>query len=237
MSRFENQVVIVTGASGALGSAVVRAFQAEGATLVLVDRNLDRLEDRFADLTDSDKSLFVSVDLTEESSVAGMVYEVLDRFNRIDVLINVVGGYSAGTPVHDTSTDTWAFMFKLNADTTFLTSRAVVPTMIEQQHGKIVNIASRAGMAGGKNSAAYSASKAVVIRLTESMAAELKAHGINVNSIMPSTIDTPANRDAMPNADPTKWVAPQQLADVILFLCSEQAAAIHGANIPVYGLS
>ena len=237
MHNFENQIAIVTGASGALGSAVVHAFDAAGASLVLVDRNLDKLATAFPAAQGSERYLFVAADLTDENSVGNMASAALDRFGRIDILINVVGGYSAGTPVHDTDFDKWQFMFKLNADTTFLTSRAVAPTMIAQGSGKIINIASRAGLVGGKNSAAYSASKSAVIRLTESMSAELREHGINVNSIMPSTIDSAANRKAMPKADPTRWVKPEQIADVILFLCSTKASAIHGANLPVYGLS
>jgi NAD(P)-dependent dehydrogenase (short-subunit alcohol dehydrogenase family) len=164
-----------------------------------------------------------------------MVEGALRRFGRIDVLVNAAGGYRAGTPVHDTPLETWEFLLSLNARTAFITSSAVVPAMLEQGSGKIVNVAARAALKGGAKSAAYSASKSAVLRLTESLSAELKGSGINANCVLPGTIDTPQNREAMPNADTSRWVAPEALADVILFLASDAARAVHGAAVPVYG--
>lgn len=236
MFDFTDRVVIVTGAAGNLGAAVARAFQACGARLVLVDRSPDRLSPLFPDLAAStDHILATSIDLADESAVGAMVQETLARFGRIDVLINAAGGYRAGTPVHEMPLETWDFMFSLNAQTVLIASSAVVPTMLQQGAGSIINVSSRAALHGGKRAAAYSASKAAVARLTESMSAELKEAGINVNCILPGTIDTPQNREAMPKADTSRWVAPEALADVILFLASDAARAIHGASIPVYG--
>jgi NAD(P)-dependent dehydrogenase (short-subunit alcohol dehydrogenase family) len=181
--------------------------------------------------------LLEGVDLTDEDAAQRMVSRVVEQFGWIDVLANTVGGFRAGNPLHETPLDTFEFMLALNARTAFILGRAVVPVMLRQGSGKIIHTAAPAGLQGRKNSAAYSASKAAVIRLTESMAAELKASGINVNCILPGTIDTPQNREAMPQADFSKWVSPEALADVFLFLASDAARAIHGAAVPVLGLT
>jgi NAD(P)-dependent dehydrogenase (short-subunit alcohol dehydrogenase family) len=238
MFDFSDRVVIVTGAAGNLGSAVAQAFQAAGAKLVLVDRAADRLPRLFPDLVDSPNHfLATSVDLTNADAVETMVDETVKRFGRIDVLANTAGGYRGGTPVHETPFETWDFMLNLNARTLFIASRAVIPHMLKQGSGRIVNVAARAALKGGAKMAAYSASKSVVVRLTESMAAELKKESINVNCVLPGTIDTPQNRQAMPNADHSRWVKPEAIADVILFLASDASHAVHGAAVPVYGKS
>ncbi len=235
---FSDRTVVVTGAAGNLGQAVVRAFQAANATLVLVDRAPDRLPRVFPDLVSLSTCLFVpSVDLTDPEAAERMARQAAERFGRIDVLVNTVGGFRAGTMVHETSPETWDFMFQLNARTTFIASRAVIPYMLRQGYGKIINVAARAALTGTARMAAYSVAKSAVMRLTESMAAELKLDNINVNCVLPGTIDTPQNREAMPNADHSRWVKPEAIADVILFLASEGAQAIHGAAIPVYGQS
>jgi NAD(P)-dependent dehydrogenase (short-subunit alcohol dehydrogenase family) len=236
MFDFTDRIVMVTGAAGNLGGAVARAFQAAGAKLVLVDRRPDRLPRLFPELADSaGHYMATSVDLTDAESVGAMAEEGLRRFGRIDVLVNAAGGYRAGTPVHETPLDTWDFLLNLNARTAFITSSAVVPAMLEQGSGKIINVAARAALKGGGKMAAYSASKSAVMRLTESLSVELKKNGINVNCVLPGTIDTPQNREAMPKADTSRWVQPQALADVILFLASDAARAVHGAAVPVYG--
>jgi NAD(P)-dependent dehydrogenase (short-subunit alcohol dehydrogenase family) len=165
--------------------------------------------------------------------VEAMVEEAAERLGRIDVLANVAGGYRAGTAVHETPLETWDFMLNLNARTAFSVSRAVIPHMLQQGAGKIIHVSARAGQQGSAKMAAYSASKSAVLRLTESMAAELKRQDINVNCVLPSTIDTPQNREAMPNADYSRWVKPEAIADVIMFLASDAARAVHGAAIPV----
>jgi NAD(P)-dependent dehydrogenase (short-subunit alcohol dehydrogenase family) len=234
MLDFSERIVIVTGAAGNLGSAVAKAFQAAGAKLALVDRAADRLPRIFPDMVGSpDHLLIPSVDLTDVDGVATMVTETLSRFGRIDVLANIAGGYRAGAPVHETLLETWDFLLNLNARTVLIVSKAVVPHMLEQGSGKIVNVAALAALQGRAKMAAYSSAKSAVIRLTESMSAELKKRGINVNCILPSTIDTPQNREAMPNADFSRWTKPEAIADVILFLASDAARAVHGAAIPV----
>ncbi len=236
MFNFSDRVVMVTGAAGNLGSAVAQAFQAAGAKLVLVDRAADRLQRLFPDLVDSPNYfLATSVDMTDADAVEAMVDEAIKRFGRVDVLANTVGGFRAGTPVHETSFETWDFLLNLNARTVFTASRAIIPHMLRQGSGRIVNVAARAALKGGARMAAYSVSKSGVMRLTESMAAELKKDGINVNCVLPGTIDTPQNRKAMPNANHSRWVKPADIADVILFLASDAASAVQGAAIPVYG--
>jgi NAD(P)-dependent dehydrogenase (short-subunit alcohol dehydrogenase family) len=238
MFDFAERVVMVTGAAGGLGSAVARAFEAAGAKLVLVDRAPDRLPRLFPELVDSpDHFLAVSVDLTDAKTVEAAIEEAIHRFGRVDVLANVAGGFRSGTPVHETSLETWDFMLDLNARSVLIASRAVIPHMLEQGVGAIVNVSSRAALKGSAKMAAYSVSKSAVVRLTESMSAELKSSGINVNCVMPGTIDTAANREAMPSADHSRWVKPEAIADVILFLASDAGRTIHGAAVPVYGLS
>ena len=237
MPDFQDQVVMVTGAAGHLGQAVARRFESSGAKLVLIDRAPDRLPRLFPEMVYSpDHYLAVSVDLLDPQAVEEMAQQIARLFGRVDVLANVAGGFRSGTPVHETSGETWNLMMDLNARSVLHTSRAVVPLMQKQGRGKIINVAGRAALAGNARMGAYSASKSAVIRLTESMSAELKRDSIHVNCVLPGTIDTPPNREAMPNADRSRWVAPEAIADVILFLASEAARAVHGAAIPVYGL-
>ncbi|MBN1315350.1 MAG: SDR family NAD(P)-dependent oxidoreductase [Anaerolineales bacterium] len=237
MFDFSSKTIIITGAAGNLGQAVVEAFWNAGANLAPVDREKDRLVGTFSEMVNSPRVLMVnSVNLTEADTVDGMVRKVISRFGHIDVLVNVAGGFEFGDPIDTTSWDTWHRMITMNVQTVVTTCRAVAPIMKENGSGKIINVAARAGLEGKARIGAYSASKAAVIRLTESMSAELKKYNININCIMPGTIDTEDNRQAMPKADPDKWVTPRALADVILFLASDASRAIHGAAIPVYGL-
>ena len=228
--QFTDRIVVITGASGNLGRAVARAFADLGARLALLD--LKR-----GDLQDSASQLFVDVNLMNPESVASAVGKALERFGRIDVLCNIAGGFRMGPPVHETKDADWEFLLGLNARSVLNTVRAAVPAMLKGGGGRIVNIGAFAAQRGAANMGAYIASKSAVIRLTESMAAELREKNVNVNCVLPTIIDTPENRAAMPNADPRKWVAPQDLAAVIVFLASDAARAIHGAAIPVSGLS
>lgn len=238
MFDFTNRIVIVAGAAGNLGSAVAAAFLASGAHLVLVDHKPDRLSSLFPELADSPDHIFAApVDLIDEGAVQAMVGEALERFGRIDVLVNTVGGWRGGKPVHETSPDMLDFLFNLNTRPVFIASRAVVPSMLDRGSGKIVNVAARAALKGTARNGAYSATKAAVVRLTETMAAELKNEGINVNCVLPGTIDTPENRQSMPKADHSRWVPPEAIADVILFLASDVAWAVNGAAVPAYGRS
>ena len=159
------------------------------------------------------------------------------RTGRIDVLCNIAGGFRMGEAVHETSDETWDLLFDLNARSLLHTVRAVVPRMLTAGGGKIVNVGAFAAQKGVAGMGAYCASKSAVIRLTEAMAAELRESHINVNCVLPTIIDTPENRSAMPDADPARWVSPADLASVVLFLSSKAARAVHGAALPVTGLS
>jgi len=230
---FEGKTCLITGAAGNLGQAVAKAFAAAGATLILMDVDDKALRSAYG--RDGERKLIARADLLDAASVAQAVAATRPRST--DVLCNIAGGFRMGHPVHETPEDTWELMLDLNAKSVINTARAVVPGMLAAGHGKIVNIAAVAGLAGKEHMGAYSASKSAVIRLTESMSAELRDKGINVNCILPSIIDTPQNRAAMPDADPGRWVTPAAVADVILFLASDAARAIHGAAVPVVGLS
>jgi NAD(P)-dependent dehydrogenase (short-subunit alcohol dehydrogenase family) len=165
------------------------------------------------------------------------IEHALERHGRVDVLCNIAGAFRMGKPLHETTDADWDFLFDANAKTVLNTCRAVVPSMIANGGGKIVNVGAYAALKGAAQMGAYVASKSAVIRITETMAAELRDKNINVNCVLPSIIDTPENRAAMPKADARRWVAPQDLAAVIVFLSSDAARALHGAAIPVTGLS
>lgn len=235
MFNFRDQVALITGAAGNLGQATAEALHAAGATLALVDISDARLRDLYDDWP---RVELLTANLLDEASVMAMAQHAATRFGRIDILVNIAGGFNAGTAVHETPLSTWEQMFDLNAGSVFLTSRAVLPTMLQQKRGKIINIAARAALEPNRRQMTpYVVSKAAVIRLTEALAAEYREAGVNVNCILPGTIDTPRNRADMPNADFTRWVPPADLANVILFLASDEARSVHGAAIPVTGLS
>ncbi len=220
--NFDGKRVAVTGAEGNLGRAVAAAFRRAGARLVLIDI----VE---AAAAGAERH---TVDLTDREATA-LAFEAIGA---VDVLCNIAGGFDMGVAVHETPDSMWDRLFDLNARTLLNAVRAAVPAMVAAGGGAIVNVGAGAALAGRADMGAYCASKSVVVRLTESMAAELKAKGINVNCVLPSIIDTPENRAAMPNADFGDWVAPDALADVIRFLASDAARAIHGAALPVSGL-
>ena len=224
------RTVMLTGAAGNLGRAVASAFAEAGDNLVLLDLKPGALQT-------NDRQLYVATNLLDAQSVQSAVEQAVQRFKRIDVLCNIAGGFRMGAAVHETSDKDWDLMLNLNARTMLNMSRAVVPVMLKGGGGKIVNIGAFAAQKGAAQMGAYIASKSAVIRLTETMAAELREQNINVNCVLPTIIDTPENRSAMPKADPKRWVAPQDLAQVIVFLASDAARAIHGAALPVAGLS
>lgn len=236
MFDFTDQVVIVTGANGDLGTATAEVFARAGAKLGLLGRNLERLKEAFPNYNDPDKSIFLVADLTQKAATEAAVNRAVDHFGRIDVLVNTAGGYRGGKPVHEMPADQWDFMLDLNARSVLHACQAVIPTMLKQKRGKIISFGSKSALNSRARNAAHGASKAAVLRLSESMSAELKTQGINVNCILPSTLDTPSNRKAMPNADTSRWVSPEAIVDVILFLASDKARAIHGAAVPVFGL-
>ena len=226
---------LVTGSTGNLGRAVAKAFGERGANLVLLGHRREALVSAFGN--EDARRMFASADLLDQRKVDAVVRVAIERFGRIDVLCNIAGGFRMGTPVHAMSDDDWSLMFDVNVRTLLNCVRAVVPHMIEAGGGKIVNIGAASAQRGAANMGAYCAAKSSVIRITESMAAELRDKNVNVNCVLPTTIDTPENRAAMPGADPARWVAPEDLANVIVFLGSSDARAIHGAAISVPGLS
>ena len=215
-NSFAGRTVMITGAKGNLGRALAEAFEQRGAEVVPVD---------------------LPTNLLDQAQVDAVVRKAIQDFKRIDVLCNIAGGFRMGRPVHETTDADWNFLMDLNARTVLHTARAVVPHMIAAGGGRIVNVGAFAAQKGAANMGAYIASKSAVMRLTETMAAELREKNINVNCVLPTIIDTPANRADMPKADPKRWVAPADLANVIVFLCSDEARAIHGATLPVTGLS
>ena len=232
----DSRVVFVAGATGNLGKSAANAFLKSGAAVVLMDRSSDRLKDSFPDLVDSDKHMVLPCsDMANPEIFSDCVEKAISRYGRIDVLVTVVGGYYAGAPLHETPVEKLDFMLMLNARTLFVGAKTIIPHMIENGSGKIVAVGARTSLVGQKNMAAYSAAKAATIRLVESMAAELKDHNINVNAVIPGTMDTPQNRSASPGADFTKWVKTDSVADVICFLASDAARDISGVSIPVYG--
>jgi NAD(P)-dependent dehydrogenase (short-subunit alcohol dehydrogenase family) len=222
------RTVMLTGAAGNLGRAVADAFAQDALVLVDLKRG---------DLRDGESRMVVEADLLDARSVQAAVDQAVARFKRIDVLCNIAGGFRMGPPVHETPDKDWNFLLDINARTLLNASRAVVPAMLRAGGGKIVNVGAFAAQKGAAGMGAYIASKSAVIRLTETMAAELREKNINVNCVLPTIIDTPENRGAMPKSDPKRWVAPQALADVIVFLASDAARAVHGAALPVTGLS
>jgi NAD(P)-dependent dehydrogenase (short-subunit alcohol dehydrogenase family) len=209
---------------------VAKAFADLGANLALIDVKKGNLQD-------GERQLFVQADLLDPESTRAAAAKAVERFGRIDVLCNIAGAFRMGAPVHEAKDADWNFLFDVNARTVLHTARAVVPLMLKAGGGKIINVGAYAAQRGVAAMGAYVASKSAVIRLTETMAAELRDKNINVNCVLPTIIDTPENRAAMPDADPRRWVAPQDLAAVIVFLASDAARAVHGAALPVTGLS
>ena len=227
--------VVVTGASGNLGRAVAQAFSERGDNLVLVASRREPLVAAFGG--DDSKRLIAPANLLDRKAVAAAVQAALARFGRIDVLCNIAGGFRMGPPVHEASDADWSAMFDINVHTLLNMVHAVVPHMLGAGTGRIINVGASSAQKGAAQMGPYIAAKSAVIRITETMAAELRTKGINVNCVLPTIIDTPENRAEMPDADPKRWVAPANLAKVFVFLGSDAARAIHGAAIPVSGLS
>jgi NAD(P)-dependent dehydrogenase (short-subunit alcohol dehydrogenase family) len=223
--------VVVSGAAGALGAAVAQAFATSGAQVALVDRATDA---KGIDTKLGPPHFFLGgVDLADGAEAERAISTVVSRLGGIDVLVNVAGGFRWET-VADGKVDTWDFLYNINVKTALCATKAVLPHL-PGGRGRIINIGAAAAAKAGAGMGAYTASKAGVIKLTEALAEELKDKGINVNAVLPSIIDTPANRADMPSADFSRWVAPAALAEVIVFLASDAARAITGASIPVTG--
>jgi NAD(P)-dependent dehydrogenase (short-subunit alcohol dehydrogenase family) len=218
--------VVVTGAAGALGRSVVQRFVADGAEVALLDHQLAALEALFPDAP-----LKLAADITDEANVRGAIAHVLQRFGRIDVLVHVAGGFEMGEPVHGLTRASWDRMMNLNAWAFVCLAHAVAPSMQAQRSGKIIAVSAGAASAGQAFKGAYIASKSALQRLVEALSHELRPHGIQVNSVAPTTMDTPANRAAMPDVDRSAWVATEQAAAAIAFLASRDGDAVHGQHL------
>jgi NAD(P)-dependent dehydrogenase (short-subunit alcohol dehydrogenase family) len=235
MLNFSGKNVVITGAAGHLGRATAGAFARQGARLALVDIDPRALDSAQAALPAGTESTVHPTDLLDAKAVSAMIAEVQARFGQIDVLANIAGGFAMGPEISETTDADWDAMLDLNLRSVFHCCRAAIPALPSGGGGHIVNVSARAATRGIGHMAPYCVSKAGVITLTEALADELKHRGTTVNCILPGTIDTPANRSAMPDQDTGLWVPPDALADVILFLSSDGARCVTGAAVPVYG--
>jgi NAD(P)-dependent dehydrogenase (short-subunit alcohol dehydrogenase family) len=234
--RFEGSVVLVAGGTGGLGRSVSLAFLEGGASVVVTYRNQQERDAlRSAAGANATRLEAYGVDVTDEAAVRQLVEKILTKHGRLDALVNTVGGYAAGLRLWEMDTKVFEQMLTLNLRSGYALSRAAVRAMLKQGRGAIVNVASKAALDHAAGAAAYAASKAAAVAMLDSLAADVKGSGVRVNTILPSIIDTEANRKAMPKADFSKWPKPQDIARVILFLCTDEARVIHGAAIPVYG--
>jgi len=231
-----DRVVLITGATGVLGSAVVREFAQTEAHLALTGRSAEKLEQVIAKTgLPMKRVLIMAADVTEPKGVEDLVAGVLERFGRIDILLNTVGGWSGGQRVGETPVEAWDRMLVLNLRSAFLLSRAVQSPMLQAGWGRIVHVSSKTAVEPRAEQVGYAVSKMGVITLTEVLAAEVKGTGVTANVILPSVIDTPVNRAAMRRADPSRWVPPERIAAAMHFLCSDAGASINGAHIRMYG--
>ena len=235
--NFHDKTVLVTGGTGGLGREVTMAFLEAGANVVVTYRTAEEFTDvvSAAQRIGAAPPAGVSVDVTDAPAVQKFIAEIVAEHGALDILVNTVGGYAGGTNLWEVDSGTYGKMLQLNLQAGFVLAQAVVPQMIKRNRGWIVNVASKAAADHAAGAALYAASKAAAVALMDSLAVDVRPYNINVNSVLPSIIDTAANRKAMPTADFAKWPKPEEIARVILFLCSEEARVIHGAAIPVYG--
>jgi len=222
--------VVITGAAGALGRAVAQHFLDQGARVALIDHRMEHLKGVFPGL-DNSQHLLVEADVTSAPSMANAARGILAAFKQVDALIHIAGGFEMGDAVHALDRAAWDRMMNLNAWSFVAVSQALVPSMIERKSGSVVAVSAKTASRGLAAMSAYIASKSALQRLVEASAAELKEHGIRVNSIAPSVLDTPANRSAMPKANPAEWVSTSVAARTIGFLASAAAEALHGQHL------
>ena len=235
--EFSNKAIIVTGAAGNVGSAVVRLLAERGARVAAVDTVMEPLERLVAGLPGSNRHLALAGhDLLDPAACASIANRTEQAFGGIDAAANTVGGF-AMAPLGESGPELWDRMFDMNVKSALNLYRAVVPIMTAAGHGSLVGIGAAAALRAPGQMGAYAAAKSAVLRLTESLADELGASGIRVNAVLPGTIDTPQNRAAMPDADRSRWVKPDEVAEAILFLLSDAASGVSGALLPVGGRS
>lgn len=234
-SKFSGKIALVAGGTGGLGRAVSLAFMAAGAKVVVTYRQPEEFEALKHDSPNGATLEGHPIDVTDEAQVENLVKACDAQNGHLDILVNTVGGYKGGAVLWETETNALEKMIALNLRTGFLLARAAVPVMLKQGSGAIVNVAARAAREPAAKGAVYAASKAAAVAMMEALAAELKGTTVRINSVLPSIIDTEANRKAMPKADYSGWPKPDEIARVILFLCSDEAKTVHGASIPVFG--
>ena len=222
--------MVITGAAGALGRAVVQHFLDQGARVALIDHRMEHLKSVFPGL-DNSQHLLVEADVTSASSMADAARGILSAFKQVDALVHIAGGFEMGDAVHALDRAAWDRMMNLNAWSFVAVTQALVPSMIGRKSGSVVAVTAKTASRGLAAMSAYIASKSALQRLVEASAAELKEHGIRVNSIAPSVLDTPANRSAMPKANPAEWVSTSVAAQTIGFLASSAAEALHGQHL------
>ncbi|MBI3768758.1 MAG: SDR family oxidoreductase [Deltaproteobacteria bacterium] len=232
MGTLDGKIALITGGTGALGRVVSAAFVAAGARIV-VTYVADHELPGFEAAVSKERREIAQVELTSRAAIDALVARIVATHGHLDVLLNLAGGFGAG-PITETNEHELDRLFAMNVKTAFLCTQAVLPTMIRQRRGRIVNVTSRPALIGGAGVSAYAITKAGVAALTRAAADEVREHGVTVNAIAPSTIDTPANRAAMPKVDPARWVKPEEIAATLVFLASDAAAATSGAIIPVY---
>ncbi len=242
---FSGKTIIVTGGTGALGKALTAAFiKSQPKSIVITYRSEKERQESEIELSPLlDQSFgsstaveYVKTDITIEEEIKRLISSVIDKHGQIHILSNVVGGYLGGKSITDIDESEWDKMLNVNLKSAFLISKHVIPIMVSNHYGKIVHVSSVAGIRSMGNDSAYAASKAGLIRLVESASQEVKKSNVNINCILPTIIDTKDNREAMPNADFSRWINPIDLANVILFLCSDDSKIINGSSISTYGL-
>jgi NAD(P)-dependent dehydrogenase (short-subunit alcohol dehydrogenase family) len=238
MKLLENRVAMITGGTGALGRAVADHFIDAGARLAIpwvVEPEVPMLKQRLGNRF-SDANVFLKrADVGDEAQVASFINDVTSKFGKLDILINLVGGFWGGKSIAETTSAEWQAMFDINLKPTFMCCRAAVPTMKKNSYGRIVSVSSRTGLLGAGDFAAYAVAKGAIATFTVSLAEEVLPDNILVNAIAPSTIDTEANRTAMPKAKHENWVKPEDIARTLAFLCSEENRVTSGTVVPVYG--
>ncbi len=232
----EERVVLITGATGGLGTAVAREFARTEAALALTSTSPEALASLVEETGLPEARLYHHVaDLTRPEGVKELVQKVVERWGGLHVLLNNVGTWLGGASVHETPIEEWNRLLRINLQSAFLLSRAVLPHMLEAEWGRIVHISSKGAVQPQPHEVAYDVSKRALIALTEVIALESKGTGVTANVILPSIIDTPSNRRSISKPDPSTWVAPQDIAATMRFLCSEAGEAINGASIAMYG--
>ncbi|HEX5519548.1 MAG TPA: SDR family NAD(P)-dependent oxidoreductase, partial [Candidatus Nitrosocosmicus sp.] len=247
---FSGKSMLLTGGTGGLGRNLIKYFLDCNLKLIIVtyrsEKEMQSLKSELANAhsvqqqqksssSSSTEIEFIQTDITNQGQVKNLISNIFEKYGQIHILVNLVGGYIGGKSIIELEESEWDKMMDINLKSAFLISKNIMPKMIENRYGKLVHISSRTGVKAEGNDSAYAASKAGLVRFVESVSKEVKNYNININCILPTIIDTEHNRKAMPNADFTKWLKPEDLSNVILFLCSDHSKLINGAAIPTYG--